>query len=222
MPATVQSKVLRLCPLRPHADCGRQLYRDAATSSCARLRPLATRAPAAVARGTVPGLSKLPPRVWLLHCNAQAAAAAELLEVAKHEDGWQVQMADAHRAHDALLARSQRVALDALTRPIADAMQLVHSLPLVEVWRGHGALHGSGGRASSLPSERDEIAAAMLAFSATPQAYITQVGEHLLALPQQLEPFESGPTLTRLWAIAAVAGGKEGSGGEEDFGSADD
>ena len=167
-----------------------------------------------------------------------------------------------------LLYRTQRRAVDALGAPIAAAIRQIHSASLVEVWRGHGALRAAG-YAGALPSAPDELSAAMLGFSATPQAYITQVrlararvahpishsrpppsphprlnpastppqprmpaptlgapqaGEHLLALPQSLEPFVSGPTLSRLptgghaalaepdAAAAAAEGGGEGGG----------
>ena len=82
-----------------------------------------------------------------------------------------------------LLHRAQLVAFDALTAPVAVALRHVTSPELSAVWRGR--------------SEAAEESA-MAAFSATPQMYITEVGNHLLGLPQQLEPFATGPTLSRL------------------------
>ena len=64
-----------------------------------------------------------------------------------------------------LLTRSQRLALNRLLAPHALAIQPVQSAALAAVWRGDGA-HAAG------------MAEAMLAFSATPQEYITQVVQH--------------------------------------------
>ena len=138
-----------------------------------------------------------------LQTAAQRAAAAELRAALLAPPAGGDELAGlgllrrARTAVSNLLTSSQGFALRALTAPIESAVRVMHSGALLEVWRGHGALYSGGGPAS-LVSEREAIATAMVAFSASPQAYITQVGERLLELPTQLEPFATDATLSCL------------------------
>ena len=93
---------------------------------------------------------------------------------------------------DALLRRVQRLALEALSAPISAAVRVIASSDLSEVWRGGG--------------EESGLSSALLTFSASPQLYITQLGEHLLGLPHQLEPYANGPTLSLLVLSTATDG----------------
>ena len=158
-----------------------------------------------------------------LHTDAQRAAAAEL-ESALHAPpakgdelpGGLGLLRRARAAAGQLLATAQQLALEAICAPIGAAISSIHAAALIEVWRGHGALHGS-----SVGGDSEAIAAAMLAFSATPQSYITHAGEVLLAIPQQLEPFALDTTLTRLPAVlrrpsAPVAAAGEAQEADED------
>lgn len=99
-----------------------------------------------------------------------------------------------------LLGVAQRLAFDALAAPIAEATRHASSSALTDVWRGKGEAEA-------------ELAAALAAFSASPQRYVTEVGDHLLGLPQQLEPYANGPTLTLL---AAELRGEPSAPAEED------
>jgi len=158
-----------------------------------------------------------------LHTDAQRAAAAELESAlqappTKGDElpGGLGLLRRARAAAGQLLATAQQLALEAICAPIGAAISSIHAAALIEVWRGHGALHGS-----SVGGDSEAIAAAMLAFSATPQSYITHAGEVLLAIPQQLEPFAADTTLTRLPAAlrrpsAPVAAVEEAQEADED------
>ena len=139
-----------------------------------------------------------------LQTAAQRTAAAELSARLQTSAGATILLPRASAAVVQLLHRTQQLAFDALTAPVAAAMRQVSSPEVAEVWRGRA-------------DAEEELA--MAAFSATPQMYITEVGNHLLGLPQQLEPFATGPTLSHLSAALrrGESGADDGDGGAFDW-----
>lgn len=186
-------QVLRERILRAEAGVISQLQRSAAACEAAPLQTAAQRAAAAAILG---GATNPPqPTTTVVTVTTAAAAAAAV------SDG----LPGARAAVAALVAAAQHVALDSLMAPIAVALRRVGSAELTSVWR-----EGLG--------EEGSASEGLLAFSASPQAYITAVGDHLLGLPQQLEPFAEGPALHGL-ALELLRGSGGGSGGDSGGGS---
>ncbi|XP_048587068.1 conserved oligomeric Golgi complex subunit 7 isoform X2 [Nematostella vectensis] len=79
-----------------------------------------------------------------------------------------------HEQMQALNEQAHRLAFDITFVPIRQQLDV---MPRLEVWSAVSAESGSALR-SELPI-----------FSLSPQGYITHIGDHLLTLPQQLEPF---------------------------------
>jgi hypothetical protein len=145
-----------------------------------------------------------------LQTGSQRAAAAAYIEGGGREGGGSSsggggpppsRLARSMAALSTLRLRAQRLALAVLTSPIAHTLRLIGSSELLDVWRGH--------------TEDAELASAMLAFSAPPQSYITRAGDHLLGLPQHLEPFAEPPTLSNLSGELRGGGGEGGAAGPE-------
>ena len=111
---------------------------------------------------------------------ARHKAATIILQTSDSAGGYLRASASA----SSLLYTSQRLALECLIAPVSASLRRIASPELFKVWRGK--------------DEEEELASGMLAFSASPQGYITTVGDHLLGLPQRLEPFAAGTTLTLL------------------------
>ncbi|KAL1500394.1 hypothetical protein AB1Y20_013051 [Prymnesium parvum] len=98
------------------------------------------------------------------------------------------------------LHRCQEAALASLMAGVCRALREVSAGALQPTW-ARGAADG---------------AAAALAFSPSPLAYITQVGEELLGLPQRLEPFVAGASLTLLSPRLRGGGGAAEGADEAD------
>ena len=116
-----------------------------------------------------------------------------------------------------LLLEAQRLALDALTQPIARGLAAVgDDKALRDVWRGAGGAGGAGAHLSpEQEADEEEVRAALLAFTPSPQDYVTRLGEQLLALPQQLEPHAAAgsDTLTLLHPSLRPPDGNAAGGG---------
>ncbi len=98
-------------------------------------------------------------------------------------------------AADGVLLSAQRLLLSELTHPVRVAMRALNTKAMRDVFRSAP----SGGAVSQgHVDDEAHLSAAMLAFAASPQPYITQVGVYLLSLPQLLMPFTAGGALSHI------------------------
>ncbi|TPX44946.1 hypothetical protein SeLEV6574_g04188 [Synchytrium endobioticum] len=79
-----------------------------------------------------------------------------------------------------LALHSQRLAFDTLTTPIRKQLDLI---PMLQVWT------------SQRPTSSSPFGISVPQFSLSPSPYATRVGEHLLALPQQIELYQDDESL---------------------------
>lgn len=121
-----------------------------------------------------------------LRSASQAAAASQLVEqfLSDGTGDDPSLMESVMERMEQLMLEGQKLAFTHLVAGVARSLREVAAPALASTW-------------SKQCGSADEDAS-LLAFSASPLPYITQVGEHLLGLPQQLEPFTTGRTLTQL------------------------
>ena len=112
-----------------------------------------------------------------------------------------------------MLLEAQRVVLSQLMAPIECALRALSTKAMRSMWRGAPS---ASARSQQEVEDEQQLSAAMLVFSASPLPYITQVGEHLLSLPQLLMPFGSSNVLSDIQAELCPAAKSARALAEED------
>ena len=134
---------------------------------------------------------------------AQRAAAEAALNGIEGDDSGEPQLGGVGIPARAVLVRSQRLALAALTAGVTSQLAAIGTKESRDVWRGAAADGMSAGQVA----EAEELSAALLAFSPSPLAYVTAAGEQMLSIPRLLEPFTASDALTRLHHSLRVGAG---------------